>query len=286
MKLKMTKKILYLLIVPVLMFFFLLKVPSAKADYTCSYSCGYCGDCSAYSWTVCDPALCVGACGSACCWGATYSGTPCVAPSNLSVTTSPAGSVTQGLQMTFTASWTGGGPGTQLHICKKNELFMGYWAGTEGNYYWQSIPNGACSYRYSISNPWSPTGYQIIETGTKGWCEGGSSSCSYNTVSADTGTQTYYAFVCDNRSQCSPPLQGTFTVGPPLSNPSFVPLICSGSLNTIIKSEEDIFGSDPSYCERSCDDVCHNLNYSYGGVASSCVRNMKDLGFPTPPLFL
>jgi len=96
-----------------------------------------------------------------------------------------------GNDITFSVDWDDEGDEVKIHICKTDTL-SGY----------------ACQTN------------QV-------WCETGTASdddpetCTYSTTSGDIGSNTYYAFVCDDEDSCSNYTSSTFTVEA-VSTPSMI----------------------------------------------------------------
>ncbi|MBI2642528.1 MAG: chitobiase/beta-hexosaminidase C-terminal domain-containing protein [Candidatus Wildermuthbacteria bacterium] len=113
------------------------------------------------------------------------------APTLSSVVLSPSSPFKPGVQLTFTGSWTNPeqseGESSRLFICKNSGIPSG------------NNCSGGNTNNWCVSD-FSPTSPSICK--------------DYTTQAADQGTQTYYAFECDDGQGklCSPYISGTFLI--------------------------------------------------------------------------
>jgi hypothetical protein len=115
------------------------------------------------------------------------------APTIVSATDSP-DPVTVGSSVTFSVGWNEPDPGdfVKAVVCKTNSVSAS-----------ATCPGGT----------WGTGGYGTTSPST----------ASYTATAANVGTQSYYAFACDDSNACSSSVAGTFTVRPRIDSVSAAP---------------------------------------------------------------
>jgi hypothetical protein len=159
------------------------------------------------------------------------------APTIVSVVDSP-DSVTAGNAITFSVGWSDSNSGDRVKavICKTS-----------------AIAAGSCS-----GGTW--TNGSLSSTSP--------ASASYTTTSAEIGTNTYYAFVCDQMNACSSSASGTFNVSPPNVAPNITSV--SDSPDPAEVGDSIVFNvgwSDPNAGDSVRAVICES-NAVSGGVCT------------------